>query len=334
LRGICNIVAFGYLDINGDGHDDIFTISSYGDSTRTSAEMFVWKNGDYMLDKSFFNDVPSMVSPRKVLIGDFNNDKKPDIFITGHGYDYPPFPGEYCEMLLSNTSGKYDLKKFDTKIGFFHGACSGDIDGDGDLDIFVMDGMYSGKSFFLINDGAGNFTTSTTQIDVNKLLGAATCELVDVDKDGFLDLLFGGGEPQNSTKIFWGSSSHIYDFNNVTVIPAISQYGSVVDMDIADIDGDGVNEIAIDRTGYTQFYDGWNIQIVKLNNRSVTDVSNMLIEKNSYIPLVPNNQEWIIWMRFKDYDGNGKLDYFSSKNSSGLKFVRWELQNGKLVRII
>jgi hypothetical protein len=40
---------------------------------------------------------------------------------------------------------------------------------------------------------------------------------------------------------------------------------------------------------------------------------------------------WISWMRFDDYDKNGKIDFFSTK-CGGADFVRWELQNKKLVK--
>ena len=104
-----NILAFAYLDVNSDGNDDIFMICSYGKGERTKGDLFINKNGDYVVDNSYFEEIPSMVHARKVLIGDFNGDKMPDIFISGHGYDYPPFPGEYNQILLSNNK-KYKLK--------------------------------------------------------------------------------------------------------------------------------------------------------------------------------------------------------------------------------
>jgi hypothetical protein len=37
-------------------------------------------------------------------------------------------------------------------------------------------------------------------------------------------------------------------------------------------------------------------------------------------------------MRFEDYDNNSKIDFFSTKCGNA-DFVRWELQNGKLIRV-
>lgn len=324
-----NLLPVAFLDVNGDGDDDIFYVPSYGDTSRTSGQLFIYKNGNYVLDNSYFNTIPSLVNARKVLVGDYNNDKIPDMFITGHGYDLPPFPGEYTELLLSNSNKKYDLIKFSDKIGFYHGACSGDIDNDGDLDIFVVDKT---NSYFLINDGKGKFTYSTNQIDITKLNGYGICEFIDVNKDGYLDLLIGGGEPYNPTRIFWGSSSFKFEINNVTDIPPIDNFGSITDIDVFDLDNDGSMEIAITRTGFKNFYNGWYIQIVKISSKRVTDFTTTFIDQYSYEPKTPNNQEWIPWMRFEDYDDDGKIDFFSTRCTPA-PFVRWELNDGKLIKI-
>lgn len=321
-----DILAVSYLDVNGDGNDDIFMICSYGKNERTSGDLFIYKNGDYFLDNSYFNERPALVHARKSIVGDFNGDKIPDIFITGHGFDQQPFPGEYTEILLSNSNKKYDLKRFDTNIGFFHGTCSGDIDKDGDLDIFVLDKY---KSYFLINDGKGNFTISQSNINGNDLLFQYTCELIDVDKDGNLDLIMGGHEWEGAAKIFYGTSSGM--FKDYVELPKVNNYGVITDIDSYDLDGDNVNEIVLTRAGgrmnYENFYNGWYIQVLKIDNRKGYDVTSSFIDNNS----TPSGS-WLIWVRFQDYDKNGKMDLFSTIcGQQG--FVRWELSNKKLTRV-
>jgi hypothetical protein len=328
-----NILAVAFLDINADGNDDIFYNAAYGDTTRTPGKIFIYKNGDYILDNSYFTTPPSLVAARKAIVGDYNNDKMPDIFIAATGYDVAPFSGEYNELLLSNVNKKYDLVKFTARSSFYHGASSGDIDKDGDLDIFVV-----GKpdSYFLINDGKGNFAYSTTQLNISTLVDQFTCELIDIDKDGYLDLIMGGHEfmPGNTTRIYWGDAT--YKYTNKSDIPLVANLGVITDLDIYDLDGDGTNEVVVTRTGgkndFSNFYSGWYIQVLSLANRKLTDATSNYIGGNVYTQTKIDNQEWIPWMRFGDFDKNGKVDFYSTK-CTNLNMVRWELQNKKLVRI-
>lgn len=328
-----NILAVSFLDINGDGNDDIFYNSSYGENVRTQGKILIYKDGDYVLDNSY--TTTSLISPRKSIVGDFNNDKMPDIFVAAHGDDRPPFAGEYCEMLLSTPDKKYNLIKFTERISFYHGASSGDVDKDGDLDIFVI-----GKpdSYFLINDGKGNFTYSLTNIDKNELIEQYTCELVDVDKDGYLDLIMGGHEfiNGNTTRVYWGDGTG--KFTNKTDIPTVANLGVVNDLDVYDLNADGKNEIIVTRTGgkpndFSNFYSGWYIQVVTISDRKAVDMTTTFIENNSYNQTKVDNQEWIPWLRFNDYDKNGKIDLYSIK-CTNLNMVRWELDNKKLKRMI
>jgi hypothetical protein len=337
-----NILAVAFLDINADGNDDIFYTSGYGDTSRTEGKIFIFKNGEYILDNSYFTTPPSLILARKAIVGDYNGDKMPDIFIAATGDDHPPFPGEYNEMLLSNSNKKYDLVKFTDKVGFFHAASSGDIDNDGDLDIFCLETNWFGglKSHFLINDGKANFTSTTDRIDGSKLFNQAICELIDLDKDGFLDLIMGGHEMEdrNTTRIYWGSSSFKFDDSKRTDLQKISDWGVITDIDAFDLNEDGVNELVITRTGgrpndYSKyFYSGWKIQILQLKNRGLVDETSNFIDNNTYTQAIPDNQEWIPWMRFGDFDKNGKMDFYSIK-CTNLPMVRWELQNKKLVRM-
>jgi FG-GAP-like repeat len=80
------IAAIAFLDVNGDGIDDIFLTAGYGTSSteRSYGEIYIFNKstGKYQIDNSYFNtgQTPSLIHPRKAFTGDFNNDNKPDIF--------------------------------------------------------------------------------------------------------------------------------------------------------------------------------------------------------------------------------------------------------------
>ena len=267
--------AVAYADFDNDGDEDVFMSSGDGSQNTTPVEMYLNDgSGNFALDLTIFNGVvPEAVHPRKALTGDFNGDSLPDIFVIGHGYDQPPWPGEHPLLILSSSSGLQNISGLENLVGFQHGGASADIDADGDIDIFVAD---TTQPFFLINDGLGNLTYDTQTVPGDLTSKALfTAELIDVDEDGFFDLLVGGHEHEGmQTTIYWGDITGTYTNLNKTVLPSVDGQGTVVDIDADDIDNDGNNDIVVTRTGGGQgnFYIGYYIQIiVNEGSRQFTD---------------------------------------------------------------
>lgn len=337
--------ATSFADFNGDGFDDIYIGPVTNSLEKVKGEIYLYKEGKYIYDTSVvsFQALPELFLARKSIVGDYDNDNKPDVFLAGFGADQPPFNGEHCAILLSNK-GKYISKVFTEKSSAYHGACSGDIDNDGDLDIFAIGGF---NSYFLINDGKGNFSYDFTRIDPKLTLSLFTCELFDIDKDGYLDLILGGHEfevedttfrtdtkIEGSTRIFWGNSSFNFSTSNMTNLPISKGWGVILDIDFFDIDGDGKNEIILNRSGglkennvITNFYRGRAIQILKQEGNTWLDKTNSLTnEFQEQLPVFV----WV-WLRIQDIDKNGKPDLFSMK-INGSPYARWELENKKFTR--
>ena len=307
--------AVAYGDFDGDGDEDIFApeLSLDADGMLSPipvpVKLYANDGGRFSLaDWMFSGEIPKAVHPRKALTGDFNGDGKPDIFLAAHGYDAPPFPGEPPVLLLSSDNGlQYvsnlaDLDGY--RVGFHHSAASADIDHDGDLDIFVTDSQSS--SFFLKNDGEGVFVYDTSAVpsDLRHPMGIYTSELIDVDDDGYPDLLVGGHEFEGMPiTIYWGGSSGIYTNWRKTTLPAIEGYGIVLDLDAEDLDGDGMRDIVVNRTGDDPFYTGYFLQIVAgVGERQFTD------ETAQRIPDGADSDAWLLWVRLDDLNGDGYPD--------------------------
>ena len=169
-----------YGDFDGDGDEDVFVQTYHPDAEGEPSVCFpdpycftraipveIWENVDNTFalntQKFFSRNVPEVVAIRKTLIGDFNGDDKPDLFLATHGPAAPPLPREEPPFLfLSTDNGFVQAQGLDHLDGYNHGAASADIDQDGDLDIFVTD--TANVPFFLINDGNGNFEKSTNAV--------------------------------------------------------------------------------------------------------------------------------------------------------------------------
>lgn len=142
--------------------------------------------------------LPSSIHPREIVSGDFNRDGRADIFVAAHGYDTAPYPGETNLLLISNADGTYTDRSatLPQTPDFSHSACVGDINGDGNLDIYVGNVFGAGRvgPYFLMGRGDGSFTQKTSGLPPpiqslqEKFL---SCLLVDVDGDQYPDLVLG-----------------------------------------------------------------------------------------------------------------------------------------------
>ena len=294
---------YSFLDIDGDGDDDLYASVGSGTDTPMPGEFYINNgNGDFIFDNSLFEGAPpELVAPRKSIVADFNNDSRPDIFIAGHGFDQPPYSGESPWIILSRADGKYKSKRLDAFSGFNHGAAAGDIDDDGDIDVFM-----TRPPVLLENLGDGSFienTSITAQIlEAENSSQYYTTEMFDVNNDGYIDILVAGHEWSAGTRIYWGNADHIY--GGSTLLPPDSDYGVIVDIHIADLNNDGENEIVLLRTGSgteessLDFYQGYLIQIVNLNDMTTRTVATSSAEN------------WIIWIETRDFNNDGYADIY------------------------
>lgn len=308
-------LAVAYADFNGDGYEDAFISPGDGSENASPVEMYLNDGFDTtftLYNNIFEGAVPTSIHPRKALTGDFNGDGIPDIFVIGHGHDQPPFPGEHPVLILSTPTGLQSTTGLESYVGFQHGGASADIDADNDLDIFVVD---TAQPFFLINDGAGNFTYDTDKVPGDIVRNTYTAELIDIDSDGYYDLLIAGDELDGMpTTIYWGSDTYAYTASNKTVLPEILSKGTVLDIDAEDIDGDDVKDIVLNRTGsepgnvYMEYY----IQIlINRTGRTFVDETNARIQTGT-------GDGWVDWVRLQDFDNDGTIDIIVDDADRGL----------------
>ena len=250
---------------------------------------------------------PPMLYPRKGLTGDYNDDGWPDLLVLDTGLDVPPFPGEFSHLYLSDGGGMLHyspaLKPY---IGFMHSGASADVDDNGTVDVLMSDA--TDVPFFLINDGLGHLSRSSARLPIELLSSVIyTTELVDIDQDGYIDLMCAGNEfvlGQYPVVIYWGSSTGLYRASSKTVIPKPAGNGGVLDFAVEDINNDGIRDLIISRFADNFAVNNRFFQILRqASARQFIDETASRITMNTAI-------ESFDFFRVQDINGDAAPDIF------------------------
>lgn len=323
-------------DINGDGHQDLIVLGAwYPGGGRTCctpqpARVFLG-DGDGHFSPAPANlfpvDTIRTVHPRKVLFADFNTDGRPDMFISSHGWDTDPFPGEQNRLYLSRPEGGWRdaTANLPQVSDFSHTSAAGDISGRGVIDIFVGNGYFSSRvaPYFLLNTGSGQFSQTRTNIPAgnNQLLGFnfAGATLADLDGDALPELIVtadssSSAQPRRTT-ILWNRAG-VFSEADTTQLPLPGIFGNThIDLDVQpiDVNQDGLPDLVLVGTQGAPFYDGWFVQIlVNKGNRQFVDETALRLapgEVSGGREGLTANAPWPIWVRGLDFNQDGALDF-------------------------
>ena len=124
-----------------------------------------------------------------------------------------------------------------------------DLDGDGDLDIVALVSQEFEEIWLFINDGAGKFERLRIFDSSNDDFGSAGIEVVDMDRDGDLDVVFTNGdtgdtridEPRPWHALQWLENRGHFRFRLHEILRIPGAYDSKT----IDLDGDGDLDIAL-----------------------------------------------------------------------------------------
>jgi hypothetical protein len=124
------------------------------------------------------------------LFFDYDNDGWIDLFLVDGGSLADARVASQAKHRLYRNRGNGTFEDVTAKSGIRHrdygmGACAGDYDNDGWIDLYVTN---FGPNALFRNRGDGSFTDVTTFAHVGEPRWSASCAFADLDKDGDLDL--------------------------------------------------------------------------------------------------------------------------------------------------
>ena len=357
-------------DFDGDGDQDVLFVADIADR--------VFKSFGSDSDKSFwstvhilFNDgtgrlkedltkyenseVPRLPAPYHIEIADFNNDGIDDAFIGSFGVpiineDNTNSWNPYPHLILLSDGSIHKNIQIDqgepslqlnprTQNNFAHDSSSGDVDGDGDIDVFMNATLY-------FSDNAGEFSiVGLNQQEVNRPCCGIQTERVhssyalastmgDFNNDGIDDLAVFWHEKaseengQNGAKE-WGyvllgpvdKDNPIYLSSDKWKVvpqpfygPKNVNYNSATS---ADINGDGNEDILVASTRKSPYYAGRHVQVLISNgDGTFTDETSSRFSYQPRSELDPSLSgtgigEGVITLQ--DFDGDGDLDLIDTQ---------------------
>ncbi len=265
-------------DVNKDGLDDFFVCGAKGQAGKIFLQQ---KDGNFKPSAdsmAFVNDKGHEAVD--ALFFDANNDGNLDLYVVSGGNIYTGNTPLLNDLLyLNDGKGKFTLSNnlpdmFENKSV----VRVADIDHDGDLDIFVggrsISRNYSKtpSSYLLINDGKGKFSFAAAAItDSLKQLGMVTdASWIDIDKDGWLDLVIVGEWMQ---PILFKNDQGILKKTSLTNQDNNLQ-GWWCSIKTADINDDGVEDILLGNYGLNSKLTASNEYPLKLYNPSISGIGN------------------------------------------------------------
>lgn len=248
-----------WVDVNGDGLVDLMQANFINFTTGDSPLDYLWMNqGEGLFingteDAGMFSGQGSGRAGRGVSPSDWDNDGDIDIFISNYRL-HRNFAwendgqGQFENIARDNPLGGIgtEVSSLQSYYGHTIGSVWGDVDGDGDLDLFCANLAhprflgFSNKSMLLRNrlveDGVANFEDVAQEAGMLYQETDSSPVFLDYDNDGHLDLFYTAVYPARPSYLYRNEGD--WTFSMVSYPAGTWIYGGW-GVSSADLDNDG-----------------------------------------------------------------------------------------------
>ncbi|MGC1490089.1 MAG: VCBS repeat-containing protein, partial [Candidatus Acidiferrum sp.] len=275
-------------DVNDDGRPDLI-VTNRNDGT---VSIMLGKPDGTFAAKM---DIPTAPAPTNLVVGDFNGDGNVDLAIVTSC-------GQSCgtvSVLLGNGDGTFKPHVEYATGSDPYGIAMGDFNGDGKLDLAVVDtcGTTCGFVSVLLGNGDGTFKPKT---DYGVGEGPSLVVALDLNGDGKTDLAV-TNTVSNSVSILLGNGDGTFQ-------GPVDYASSDMPMGIAaaDFDGGKITDLVLTHEGAP-----WGISMLKGNGDGT-------FQGEQQIPLPLGVTLVSINVVSVDLNGDGKPDLFLTNGAGGV----------------
>jgi hypothetical protein len=240
-------------DVNGDGLDDVYL----GGAQDHSGALFLQTSEGTFVEKP--NEIFNQLAKAEDVVAefaDFNGDGHLDLYVGSGGNEHPSGAlFNFDRVFFGNGKGDFRFSPMSLpKIGENTSTIAiHDLEGDGDLDIFVGSSVVSGdygaspKSILLINQGNGVFQDKTKEwFGVDLELGMInSAAWADMDADGKSELIITGD--WQGIRVFENTNGKSLKEKVISGLEYSA--GWIQSLAIADVNGDGKLDILTGNLG-------------------------------------------------------------------------------------
>ena len=286
-----------FADFDNDGWDDITYASENG------VDLYFFKNTNGVFNLVTFNGISNTSKAKQVIWVDYDNDGDKDFFVTAiEGKN--AFYSNDGEMNFTDISSTIGI--FQTDL-FTYGASFGDIDNDGDLDLFISNRSPEDHNYLYRNDsGIYVDITGTSGISLEGQLSFCSI-FFDYDKDGLQDIYVSNDKEENINRLYKNLGDGV--FQDVSDSSNAGVDVSAMSTTLGDFNNDGWFDIYITNTPFSQVS---SIQgNVLLKNNGDGTFTNVATETGTSFDSVGWGSV------FLDADNDGLLDIYVSSSENG-----------------
>ncbi len=260
--------------------------------------------------KWFRNDGMGVFGPESLIaygfhssvFADVNNDGFADAVLAKKSTSTEPHK---VSVFLNDGTGNFSATSYLAMDGNVRSLSTGDLNGDGKIDIVAALDLYPGYIAILQNDGDGLFSLQA-QIQSSypkKVL------IEDIDGDQNLDIVSG---THGYNAFSWFKNDGLGNFSNPTIVPSPEYFNRLHSISVSDIDGDGdgdvvsATDIKISSSG--DYVGEYFISIYKNNGNAGFAFDSYLMDGE----LHPGVQA----VDLTDTDGDGDIDVLATLQHS------------------